>query len=73
MAHVDLALDYRVLGATAVVTAAAGLLIGVAPVLRLDPARAQAWLKAGGRGSVGAGRGRLQQSLIAFQISLAVL
>ena len=74
LAHASLALDYRVLGLAALLTAAAGTIIGIAPILRLDVRRAGDWLKTGARGSIGGpGRMRLQKLLIALQIALAVL
>jgi predicted permease len=74
VADVRLSLDYRVVGLTAVLTIATGLLIGAIPVLRLNLGRAQDWLKSGGRGAAGGpGRLRLQRGLIAVQIALAVL
>ncbi|HYB93799.1 MAG TPA: ADOP family duplicated permease, partial [Vicinamibacterales bacterium] len=65
-------LDYRVLGMTAAVTLLAGLIIGAVPVLRLDVTRASDALKSGTRGT-GASRMRLQKSLVALQIALAVV
>ncbi|HYE88337.1 MAG TPA: FtsX-like permease family protein, partial [Vicinamibacterales bacterium] len=68
------AMDYRVLGMTAGITLLAGVIIGAVPVLRLNVARASDALKAGSRGAVGsAGRMRLQKSLVALQIALAVV
>ena len=73
-ATASVGLDYRVLGAAAVLTALTGLLIGAVPILRLDLARAGEWLKGGARGSVGTpGRMHLQRGLIVLQIGLAVL
>ena len=73
VAHVRLSLDYRVVGLTAALTLLTGLLIGAAATLRLDVARAQDWLKSGGRGAAGGpGRLHLQRGLIALQIALAV-
>jgi predicted permease len=68
----DVTLDYRVLVAAVAATVATGAAIGIAPVLRLDLSRMDG-LKSSARGSVGGGRLRLQQSLIALQIALAVL
>ena len=73
-ATASIGLDYRILGAAAVLAALTGVVIGIAPVLRLDVSRAGEWLKSGARGSVGsAGRTHLQRALIVVQIGLAVL
>ena len=52
-ANIELSLDYRVLAATGALVALAGMLIGLAPILRLDVRRASEALKAGARGSTG--------------------
>ena len=72
-ANIELSLDYRVLAATGALVALAGVLIGLAPILRLDVRRASEALKAGARGSTGPGRLHLQKGLIALQIAMAVL
>lgn len=73
-ATADLALDYRVLAATAMVTIGVGFLIGIAPIGRLSPQRASDWIKGGTRGNIGGpGRLRLQKTLIGVQVAVAVL
>lgn len=70
----DLGIDWRVLGFTAAAATVTGLVVGAAPVARLDVQRAFHWLQSASRGSGSAsGRGRVQRSLIALQIALAVL
>jgi predicted permease len=74
VANATLSLDYRILLATAAATTIAGVVIGTIPILRLDAARASEALKSGSRGAGGSsGRLRLQKTLIASQIALAVL
>ncbi len=73
LANVELALDYRVLGAMAVITTMAGLLIGTMPVIRLNLTSAQDLLRSGGRGSVGGGRRHMQTALVGLQVALAVV
>lgn len=73
-ATANLMLDYRLLGVSGLLAAATGLAIGVAPILRLDLARASDWLKSGARGGIGGpGRMRLQRGLVLLQVALAVL
>lgn len=74
VANATLSLDYRILLASAAITTVAGVAIGVIPILRLDAARASDALKSGSRGAGGSsGRLRLQKTLIASQIGLAVV
>ena len=69
----DITMNARVFAFTAVATLATTLAIGLLPLLRLDLQRAQRWLQAGGRGSVGGPRrARIQQALVAVQVATGV-
>jgi predicted permease len=73
----EIAMDARVLGFTAAVAMATGLLAGLLPALRMASARSRGLLpRTGGRGVIdGAGkrRGRGRQLLIVGEVALAVV
>ncbi|MEJ7812233.1 MAG: ABC transporter permease [Gemmatimonadaceae bacterium] len=55
------------------VSTAAGLLFGLLPALRATSQNLQAMLRAGSRGSVGAGGQRLRSTLVVAEVALAVV
>lgn len=67
----DLSLDWRVFGFTAVVGVATGLLFGVAPALRSTRVQPAEALRDQVRGVVGASRPGLGQALVAMQVALS--
>ena len=76
MGIVRLALDWRVLAFCAGVAIAATLTFGLAPALRGSRLAPQEGLRAGGRGTLGAGGARshwFQHSLIVIETALAVV
>ncbi|MEM7052764.1 MAG: ABC transporter permease [Acidobacteriota bacterium] len=69
----EVALNPRVLLVVALVTALAGVLVGVWPALRLSPSRLQALLRGSGRGGDGAAAGKAVRSgLVVAEIALAM-
>jgi predicted permease len=72
--HWDYALDVRVFGYLVVLSILTGLLLGLAPVLRLADLEANAALKDGGRGVAGGSdRRRLSALLVAGEMALAIV
>ncbi len=70
----DFSLDDRSLLYLAAISIGTGLLFGLAPALRLSKLDVNSALKAGGRGSSGAGRGKfLSSTLVVVEMSLAVI
>lgn len=70
----EVRVDFTVLLFTLVLTGLTGVAFGLAPVLRIDAARAVEWLKGDSRGSVGSReRHRLQRALVAVEIALALM
>jgi putative ABC transport system permease protein len=70
----NVALDYRVLLFTAVITALSGLLFALAPMLSATRANVSAQLKDGDRGGAGTRSGsRATGALVAAEVALAVL
>jgi predicted permease len=65
-------LDWRVLGFTAAVSVAAGILAGIAPALRASGVNLSRSLKEGGRGQTGS-RGRLRAGLVVAQVALTAV
>jgi putative ABC transport system permease protein len=70
---VDIGIDLRVLGFTAVVSLFTGLLFGLVPALQLSAPNLNEVLKEGGRGSHGAARGTLRDALVISEIALALM
>jgi len=67
-------LDGRVLGFTAIVTIASGVLVGIAPALHFGSTLPQAALQAGGRGlTEGKRRQRLRSLLVSAEIALTLV
>lgn len=67
-------LDGAVLLFTLGLTALAGVLFGMVPVVRLDAARAFQWLKGDSRGTTGSiDRQRLQRVLVTLEVALALM
>jgi putative ABC transport system permease protein len=70
----DYTLDYRVFAYLIAISAATGLLFGLAPTLRLSKLDVNGTLKDGGRGSTGGARGsRLSTLLVVAEMALAVI
>jgi predicted permease len=69
----EVALDWRVLLFTAVITIVAGLVFGLAPAVQHARPDSSHLLKEGGRGMAGPGGGRLRQALVAAEMALALV
>ena len=70
----EVSLDFTVLGVTAVVAIATGILFGLIPALASAKPELTEALKEGGRGStVGARRNRIRNSLVVAEIALALV
>jgi putative ABC transport system permease protein len=67
-----LSVDLPVLGFTLALSAATGILFGLAPALQMTKVDLQRSLKEGGRGST-AGRHRLRQGLVVAEVALALM
>ncbi|MEZ5361576.1 MAG: ADOP family duplicated permease [Bryobacterales bacterium] len=66
-------LDWRILSFTALVALATGLLFGVAPAWRAGKTNVSGAMRGGGRGTLGAGGGRLRTALVVGQAALSLL
>jgi putative ABC transport system permease protein len=72
--HEEIHIDLAVLLFTIGITAVAGILFGLAPVLRIDGSRAFSWLRSDGRGTtLTRERHRLQRALVAIEVALALM
>jgi putative ABC transport system permease protein len=69
----DVGIDLRVLGFTAVVSLMTGVLFGLVPALQVSAPNLNDVLKEGGRGSQGAARGVLREGLVIAEIALALM
>jgi putative ABC transport system permease protein len=70
----DFSMDFRGLAYLAAISIGTGLLFGLAPALRLSKLDVNSSLKAGGRGSSGASRGKFLSSvLVVGEMALAVV
>jgi predicted permease len=67
--NLDFDFDWRVFTYAALVTAATGVLMGLAPALRASRVKVTALLHDGGYGSAGAGRQRLRSALAVAQVA----
>jgi putative ABC transport system permease protein len=68
-----IALNLRVLGATALLSLATGLLFGLFPAFQTTKPDLVSGLKDGGRSGVAAGRQRLRSALVVTEVALAVV
>ncbi|HYO84219.1 MAG TPA: ABC transporter permease [Bryobacteraceae bacterium] len=68
----NLSIDGRVLAFTTILSAAAALLFGLIPALRVARFDVSNALRAGGRGTI-AGGGRMRQMLVAGEVALALV
>ena len=68
-----ISLDGRLLGFAFLVSLLSGLLFGLAPALEASKVSLTESLKKSGRGSSGAGKARLQSTLVVSEIALAVV
>jgi putative ABC transport system permease protein len=69
----ELALDYRVLSYTLLVSLATGILFGLAPAWQMSRRGLNEMLKEGGKTMSGDGRGRLRGALVVAEIALALV
>jgi putative ABC transport system permease protein len=70
----EIGLDWRVVGFTAFVAIATGLVFGIAPALQLSGSELNDTLKEGGRAVTGAGRAnRLRASLVIAEVALSLI
>jgi putative ABC transport system permease protein len=70
----EIGLDWRVVGFTAFVAIATGLVFGIAPALQLSGAELNDTLKEGGRSVTGAGRAnRTRASLVIAEVALSLI
>jgi len=70
----DIALDWRVVSFTAVVTIGTGLLFGIAPALQLSAADLTGTLKEGGRSVTGSGgANRTRSALVIAEVALSLV
>ncbi|MGI9626598.1 MAG: ADOP family duplicated permease, partial [Longimicrobiales bacterium] len=69
----QVSVDSRVLGFAALVTALAGALFGILPALRSARTAPATFLRGSGRGTGGAGSGRLRNSMVVGQIALTLM
>ena len=69
----NVTLDARVIAITALVTIGAGTLVGLLPALKASHPDLVTGLKAGSRGSGGAGRHRIQRVLVVGEIALSTV
>jgi putative ABC transport system permease protein len=67
--NLDFDFDWRVFTYAAIVTAATGVLMGIAPALRASRVKVTALLHDGGHGSAGAGRQRLRSAMAVAQVA----
>jgi len=67
--NLDFDFDWRVFTYAAIVTAATGVLMGIAPALRASRVKVTALLHDGGYGSAGAGRQRLRGAMAIAQVA----
>ena len=67
--NLDFDFDWRVFTYAAIVTAATGVLMGIAPALRASRVKVTALLHDGGYGSAGAGRQRLRSTMAIAQVA----
>jgi putative ABC transport system permease protein len=69
----ELALDYRVLGFTLLVTLLTGILFGLAPARQIKTQGLNEMLKEGVKGTNGGGQGRLRGAFVVAEIALALV
>jgi len=70
----EIGLDWRVVGFTAFIAIATGLVFGIAPALQLSGAELNDTLKEGGRSVTGAGRAnRTRASLVIAEVALSLI
>jgi putative ABC transport system permease protein len=69
----DASLDVTVLGFTAAIAIASGMLFGLAPALASFRSNAAQPLRAGARGATGDGKGRLRYGLVAAEVALTLV
>ena len=73
MAAVELTLDWRILGVSAVIAVVAGAAFGLVPAVRVSRVSLQEVLRSAGRGNTGARGRRVQHVLIVIQTAIAVM
>ena len=66
-------LDARALGYTIFISMATGIVFGLAPALQAVRGSLQSSLKEGGRGSAGASRGWLRNTLVVVEVALSLI
>ena len=69
----EVGVDGRVLAFTAVLSLVTGLVFGLVPAVHAARDRFAAALKAGGRGQLGSGGGRVRRALVVAEIALALV